>query len=109
MEPELEPALRAFVDASNGRDTDAYVRCFTADAVVEDEGGEHRGPDAIRAWREDTVARYDYTLTPLAVEAGDGATVLVARIAGTFDGSPITLRHQVTLDGDRIAALRISS
>ena len=69
----------------------------------------HRGPDAIRAWREDTVARYDYTVTPLAVEAGDGAIVLVARIAGTFDGSPITLRHQMTLDGERIAALRIST
>jgi hypothetical protein len=47
-------------------------------------------------------------VTPLAVEAGDGATVLVARIAGTFDGSPITLRHRMELDGDRIAALRIA-
>jgi len=47
----LTPVIARFVDASNARDLDAFVSCFAARAVVEDEGRTHRGLAEVRAWK----------------------------------------------------------
>jgi len=37
------------MQATNAHDTDALLACFTADAVVTDEGQEYHGVSQIRA------------------------------------------------------------
>jgi len=37
----------------------------------------------------------------------DGATVVIARVAGDFPGSPVELQHAFRLDGGQIASLGI--
>ena len=101
------PAPLAAFFAAAPENTAIIDAVFTADAVVHDEGGSHRGLAAIRAWRDAAAAKYRFTAEPLAVTEAGGRTVVTCRVSGSFPGSPITLSYGFTLDGDRIAALRI--
>lgn len=99
--------LHRYIDANNACDVDAAVAVFAADAVVKDEGHTHCGRDAIRAWRTSTGEQYQTVLT--IVDAHDADGVLTARlgVAGTFAGSPITLRHRFTIINNQIQTLEI--
>ena len=101
------PAPLAAFFAAAPDDTAIVDAVFAAEAVVHDEGGSHNGHAAIRAWREAAAAKYGFTAEPLAVTEAGGRTVVTCRVSGNFPGSPITLSYGFTLDGDRIAALRI--
>ena len=83
------------------------LACFTDDAVVRDEHREYRGTSSIRGWMEETTAKYHPTLEVLDVRTASEQVVLRVSISGTFPGSPIQLRYNVMLDGDRIARLEI--
>jgi hypothetical protein len=43
--------VRRYFELAPSRDTEAYFALFANDALVEDEGKEYAGIDAIRAWR----------------------------------------------------------
>jgi SnoaL-like domain len=78
-------------------DTDAYLAQFAADAMVEDEGHEYQGIDAIRAWRRE-VPPVSYTVGELTSRGDEH--VAHAEIAGDFPGSPVTLAFGFTFTGD---------
>ena len=86
-------------------DTDAYFAQFAADATVEDEGHEHHGVDAIRAWRSE-VPTVSYEVRDVRNDGGEH--VARALIAGDFPGSPVELDFHFTFTDDgRIESLRI--
>ncbi|TDC69192.1 nuclear transport factor 2 family protein [Actinomadura sp. GC306] len=101
--PEL---IQRYFELASGRDDEAYVALFAADALVEDEGKEYAGIDAIRAWRSG-VPRVEHTITSVE-PTGEGMTV-TCTIAGDFPGSPVAgLRfHFEKFDDDHIQVLRI--
>ena len=104
----LPEPLRRYVEAQNRHDSEAMVTCFAPDALVHDEGRDYIGTDAIRTWNREASAKYRITLEPLACRVEGDLIVLVARISGTFDGSPITLDHRFRMAPDgRIANLDI--
>lgn len=80
---------------------------FTDDAIVRDEGHEHRGITGIRAWRVETMARTPFTARPLSVEEKDGVLHVPTEVTGSFPGSRLTLVHRFTLCDGRVAALEI--
>ncbi|PWU50611.1 hypothetical protein DLJ46_06595 [Micromonospora globispora] len=89
-------------------DIDAFVSCFTDDAIVADEERTYDGPAAIRAWRERTAAEYDYKAVPETVEEEAGGNFVVTTlVSGTFAGSPVRLRHRFTMRDGLIGALDI--
>ena len=88
-------------------DGETVSQCFTADAVVKDEGHTHKGRAAIKQWKTDASAKYQYTCEPLACEEKDGKTVVTCHLAGNFPGSPVDLRFFFKLEGDKIASLEI--
>jgi ketosteroid isomerase-like protein len=104
----LPAVLERYVAAQNAHDTDALVACFAPDAVVRDEGEEIVGTAAIRAWKEKASAKYRVTVEPLDRRDEAGTTILVARVSGTFPGSPadLTYRFRFSEDG-LIGALEI--
>ena len=53
-------------------DQEQYFALFADDAIVEDEGEEYHGIDAIRAWRV-SIPKVTYTI--IDREQVDGATV----------------------------------
>jgi hypothetical protein len=86
-------------------DTDAYFAQFDADATVEDEGHEHHGVDAIRAWRSEVPA-VSYEVR--GIKSDDRKHVARALIAGDFPGSPVELDfHFKFTDDGLIESLRI--
>jgi hypothetical protein len=86
------------------------VACFAADAVVQDEGRDHVGTDEIRSWTQETSSKYRVTVEPLESRIDGGRTVVVANVAGTFDGSPLDLTYRFGFSRDgRIATLAITA
>jgi hypothetical protein len=106
MTLELPHPIAAYLTADKG-DGEAAAECFTEHAVVQDEGHTHRGRAAIRKWRADVAAKYQYTTEPLACEQKDGKCVVTSKITGNFPGSPVVLRFFFGLEADRIASLEV--
>jgi SnoaL-like domain len=86
-------------------DTESYFAQFTDDAVVEDEGKEHHGIPAIRAWRRE-IPRVRYDVQDLDRNGSD--TLAHVAVSGDFPGSPVTLTfHFGYAEDGRISTLRI--
>jgi hypothetical protein len=106
MTLDLPESIAAYFTADKG-DSDSISQCFTANAVVKDEGHTYNGRAAIKKWKADASTKYRYTSELLACERKDGMTVVTARLTGTFPGSPVNLRFFFGLEGDKIASLEI--
>ena len=103
---DLPKPVAAYFTADKG-DGDAVSRCFTEDAVVKDEGHTYKGRAAIKEWKTDASAKYEYTSEPFACEEKDEKTVVTSHLVGNFPGSPVDLRYFFNLEGDKIASLEI--
>lgn len=89
--------------------TDDQAACFTADAVVHDDGGTHRGIEEIRAWRQGVAATFEHTVTVLSRDDDARGVRVATEVSGTFPGSPVRLTHVFVLDaGGLIRELTIS-
>jgi len=106
MQHDLPEPVAAYFAADTG-DSEAVSRCFTEDAIVTDEGHTYTGRAAIKKWKADASARYQYTSEPFACEREDGKVVVTSRLTGNFPGSPVNLRFFFTLEGDKIASVEI--
>jgi hypothetical protein len=102
----LSKPIAAYFAADWG-DDGCVSQCFTENAVVKDEGHSHKGRAAIKAWKTDASAKYEYTSEPFACEEKDGKTVVTSHLVGNFPGSPVDLRFFFELEGDKIASLEI--
>ena len=108
MTTGLEPALAHYFAATNEHDVAEMVSAFAEEAVVRDEGQEHRGLAAIRSWVETTIEKYGYRVDPIDSSRIGAKTVVRVSVHGGFPGSPITLRYEFTVDRQKIARLEIS-
>jgi hypothetical protein len=102
-----EPIAAYFAAAKTN--TGAFAHCFTAQAVVKDEGHTYTGVDAIKAWQDAASAQYSATTTPFALEREEGFQVVRAHVAGNFPGSPIDLSYRFRLERGLIASLEITA
>ena len=104
--PNMPKPIAAYFTADKG-DGEAVSQCFTDNAVVKDEGHTHKGRAAIKQWKTDASAKYEYTCEPLACEEKDGKTVVTSHLVGNFPGSPVDLRFFFTLESGKISSLEI--
>jgi hypothetical protein len=109
MSITLTPVLESFVTSFNAQDSTTFVAQFTPDAVVHDEGREHRGSDAIKSWIEEAWKKYHPTLEVTGVTENGTETILTGVVSGTFDGSPLELHYHIAVTNAKIAALRITA
>ena len=108
MNLSLPDTLDRYFKAQNAHDIAAMVACFAPDSVVWDEGREYIGTDAIRAWKIDTSTRYRITATPIQSRNEGDRTIVVVKVSGTFDGSPVNLTYRFGFSADRrIGALEV--
>jgi hypothetical protein len=103
----LPAPLAAYFAAKNTDDIDAMLAPFDEAAVVEDEGREHHGRAAIRAWMEETTRRYRPKVEVLDATTVEGRTRVTCSVAGNFPGSPVRLCYAFALDRDAIARLEV--
>jgi hypothetical protein len=108
MKPELPHILDRYFEAQNAHDIDEMVACFAPDAAVRDEGRDIIGTDAIRAWKQETSAKYRITAEPLECTQQNERTIVVVKVSGTFNGSPAKLTYRFGYSGEgRIGALEV--
>lgn len=100
MPLDLPEPLPRYFAAQNALDADLMTACFAPDAVVHDEGGTYIGREAIRGWKHDTITKYGISIDPLKAAQQDGKTVVVARVAGNFPGSPANLTYSFGVSPD---------
>ena len=49
---DLDPPIRAMLDATNAGDSDAFLRAFADDATIDDWGRTFTGRDEIAGWND---------------------------------------------------------
>jgi hypothetical protein len=107
MSIQLPPAIDLYVMIENSGDVGALSECFAPNASVRDEDQTYEGLAAIREWKVDAKKKYHHTVAPLAVAHRDGKTILKAKLAGNFPGSPVTLEFSFVLADGKIVSLEI--
>ncbi|TLX61054.1 nuclear transport factor 2 family protein [Stutzerimonas nosocomialis] len=107
MTEPLPSPIATFFALSNGPAQPPLHPCFSTDAVVVDERRTHVGHDAISAWLDEARRLYRFQAEPLEQREQDGKVTVMARVSGTFPGSPARLRYVFHLNGDRIDRLEI--
>jgi len=107
MSINLPRPIAAYFAAQNAGDAGALAQCFANDGVVHDEGGSFIGRAAIERWNAAARTKYHHTVVPLSATDGDGAIVVLCRVAGEFPGSPVELQHVFRLDDETIGSLEI--
>jgi hypothetical protein len=118
---DVPTVISTYLAAKLGSEVDTILDCFTDDALVHDEGKDHLGRVAIRAWLGELASKYTLTYRVLGAHrwpatapttappttAPTTAAALRVEVAGNFPGSPVVLHQHFSLAGDRIAALTI--
>lgn len=107
MLPKLPPPVVDYLTAVKAKDGEMFALCFTDDALVHDEGRDHRGLDAITAWMKETQTKYKYVIEPLDASVSGSTVKLRARLTGDFPGSPVDLDFRFMLAKDKITSLEI--
>lgn len=101
-----EPIAAYFAAEHN---PEALAHCFTARAVMKDDGHTYTGINAIQAFMAAASAKYRATSVPFALEREDGVQVVRAKVTGNFPGSPIDLSCRFRLERGLIASLEITA
>jgi hypothetical protein len=109
MSIQLPIPIERYVKIANAGTAEAASECFAPDATVYDEGQTHEGVAAISNWMAATKKKYGHTITPLELAERGGQSVLKARLAGNFPGSPITVNFSFVLAAGKIRSLEIRS
>jgi SnoaL-like protein len=107
MKMKMPHAIAAYIQATNERDVGTFGDLFAKDAVVHDEGQEHRSAAAIESWFKSTVEKYRFFLAPVSLSQEGTETILTATLSGEFPGSPLAMHFHFVLREGRIAKLDI--
>ncbi|MDO9405171.1 MAG: nuclear transport factor 2 family protein [Polaromonas sp.] len=101
-----EPIAAYFAAEHN---TEALAQCFTAKAVMKDDGHTYTGVNEITTFMAAASAKYTATTVPFALQREDGVQVVRAQVTGNFPGSPIDLSYRFRLERGLIASLEITA
>lgn len=103
----LPETIAAYFAAEHN--VEALPHCFTAQAVMRDDGHIYTGINAIKAFMAEASVKYSATSVPFAIEREDGFEVVRANVTGNFPGSPIVLSYRFRLERGLIASLEITA
>ncbi|WP_151733400.1 nuclear transport factor 2 family protein ['Paenibacillus yunnanensis' Narsing Rao et al. 2020] len=112
METILLPqVIQDFIAAANKPDPEAYVDCFSEDALVLDEGKEWTGKAAITKWSAEHHFGVNITLEPKQDKQHEEETIVVFKVDGDFDKTglpdPLYLDFYFQIRGHKIKQLAI--
>ena len=103
---ELDPPIRAMLDATNAGDSAAFLDAFTDDATIVDWGRTFTGRDEIARWNDGENIGVQSHIEATGVErSGSTVTIGVAVSGNGYNGGGSFVFE---LDGDRIRRLVIA-
>ena len=97
-----------YLAAVEANDAEMLTLCFADDAIVHDEGRDYCGLEAIRSWKQETLAKYKYVMEPLDASVSGKTVKLRARLTGDFPGNPADLDYTFALANGKITSLEIA-
>jgi ketosteroid isomerase-like protein len=101
--------IRRYFELDAGRDIDAIIALFSADATVVDEGETRHGAAEIRAWQNGPASKYTYTTEVLDTDVLKADRyVVTGRLTGNFPGGTAELKWDFTVAGGRITRFVIA-
>lgn len=89
MSFDIPQAVADLIDAANRFDTDAFMRPFAKDAMVNDRHRQFWGEDAIRTWCEIEITGDHVTMKPIEVINHYGDVIVTAELDGDYDKSDL--------------------
>ncbi len=108
LSEDVPAAIRAFVDATNAGDSEAFVAAFTEDAFLSDSGREFVGHEGVAAWdRSDNIGQRTH-FDLLGVKPGIGDQQLIVTVLVSGDGFTGTSDLECTIRGHRVTRLVIA-
>lgn len=108
LSEDVPAAIRAFVDATNAGDSEAFVAAFTEDAFLSDSGREFVGHEGVAAWdQSDNIGQRTH-FDLLGVKPGIGDQQLIATVLISGDGFTGTSDLEFTVRGHRVTRLVIA-
>ncbi|WP_054941001.1 nuclear transport factor 2 family protein [Paenibacillus ihuae] len=112
METGLLPkVIQDFLAAANKPDPDAYVNCFSEDAIVFDEGKEWAGKAAIKKWGAEHHFGANIALEPKQIKQHEEESIVVFKVDGDFDKTglpdPLYLDFHFQIENYKIKQLTI--
>jgi hypothetical protein len=104
--PDLEPAIRQMIDATNSADDEAFLDAFAEDATIDDWGRTFTGRDEIAGWNDrENIGAHSH-IEATSMERRGEETVVGVQVSG--DGYNGGGAFTFTLAGDRIARMVIT-
>ena len=111
MSEPIAAVIAEHIRAINAFDTDAIMRTFAPDAIVNDNRREIAGPDAIRRWVEKEIVGDKVTMEIREVMERRDSTIVRARYDGLYDKTnlppELILSNYFTVRDGRITTLII--
>lgn len=107
MKMKLPKIAETLVQATNEKDVEKYLSCFTADAIYVDvgEGEPMIGKKAIeenfRGWK------FEVRTEPTYVEEVPDKITMRVKATGNFKGSPLNFEYQMKLQSGLIQDLKV--
>lgn len=105
----LPQILESYYEAKNRHDVDGMTECFADDAYVYDEKEDIRGIEAVRAWISRTTEEYRVQVEVTKVVENGPEVAVTAMVSGNFDGSPLEMYYDFTLENGKISKLKIDA
>ncbi|WP_210151512.1 nuclear transport factor 2 family protein [Chryseobacterium scophthalmum] len=102
----LPKVIEELVKSQNEFDSAAYADCFAENAQVFDEGKMHNGKAEIEQWIDKSNKENRATME--LVDYDEKEDILSAKIAGSFPGSPLTLKFHFNIGDGKIQSLKVT-
>lgn len=104
--PDLEPAIRQMLDATNNADNEAFLDAFAEDAVIDDWGRTFTGHAEIAGWNDRENIGVHSHIEATGVERHGEEIRVGIRVTG--DGYNGGGAMTFVLSGDRIGRMVIT-
>jgi hypothetical protein len=93
---KLPEPIKGFIRATNNHESYGFIRCFAADAWVNDIQRNFIGEDAIRAWADKEIIGDRVTMEARQVIHHYDDWVVTARVDGDYDKTNVPDRSFLT-------------
>jgi len=104
--PDLEPAIRQMIDATNSADDQAFLDAFADDATIDDWGRTFTGRDEIAGWNDrENIGVHSHIEATSMDRRGEEIVVGVQVTGDGYNGGGA---FTFTLAGERIARMVIT-
>ena len=105
---KIPNVLQELIKAQNDFDSEAYANLFSETGIAHDEGKIHTGRKEIKKWIAEANEKYKSVMQPLQYTQEGNKGILLTKVSGTFEGSPVVLKFSFEISDELIQSLKVT-